>query len=307
MEERRTVLAVYLMTGTVASFVKKMDPMRWTKHMEDCLAILEKSEETPNDHTLIAMVRLQLIYDEAVNMPSPYDMSGCQGPPPIMYIKALSTKLHTTYQGLSPEVKANGLVACKFHDTELAIHECALSQAHNPTSFPNMQRLEALFTCLHSIKSWFDLVLVMPPLTYPDYGLSLFTQISHCCIALHRLQTLNDPIWDIAAARAVIDLPQALEKLAERCATAADSALISAEENDEVTFMKAAKLLRRMKGFWEKEIAERTAKADRDATGLPTPAAQGTSTSLDGIELDDFDGELLDDEWFANVFAPMDF
>ncbi|KAL9949316.1 hypothetical protein ACHAPB_005214 [Verticillium nonalfalfae] len=169
-----------------------------------------------------------------------------------------------------------------------------------------MQRLEALFACLNSIKSWFDLALVIPLSTCPDYGLTFFAQMSHCAINLHRLQTMDDPIWDIATARTIIDLPQVLEKLAVRCTVAADLATVPPNDNEEFTFVKAAKMLRMMKYFWEKEMEERMAKTKREATGLPTPATQGTSIPLDGVELADFDGELLDDEWFAHIFTPMD-
>ncbi|KAG7106594.1 Transcription factor himD like protein [Verticillium longisporum] len=306
MEERRTVLAAYLLSATVASFVKKMDSMRWTKHMDDCLDVLEKSKVIPNDRTLIAMVRMQLIHDEAISIYSPRDAMGWAAPPPTLYIKALYSKLHAVYQALAPEVKANDIVACRLHDTELAIHESAISQAHSPTNFPNTQRLEALFACLNSIKSWFDLALVIPLSTCPDYGLTFFAQMSHCAINLHRLQTMDDPIWDIATARTIIDLPQVLEKLAVRCTVAADLATASPNDNEEFTFVRAAKMLRMMKSFWEKDMTERMAKARREATGLPTPATQGTSVPLDGVELADFDGELLDDEWFAHVFTPMD-
>ncbi|EEY19520.1 conserved hypothetical protein [Verticillium alfalfae VaMs.102] len=276
MEERRTVLAAYLLNATVASFVKKMDIMRWTKHMDDCLDVLEKSEVIPNDRALIAMVRMQLIHDEATNIYSPRDTIRLASPPPTFVLQGRwSFGSYTQF--------------IRFWHKR-----------------PKAMRLEALFACLNSIKSWFDLALVIPLSTCPDYGLTFFAQMSHCAINLHRLQTMDDPIWDIATARTIIGLPQVLEKLAVRCTVAADLATVPPNDNEEFTFVKAAKMLRMMKSFWEKEMAERMAKTKREATGLPTPATQGTSIPLDGVELADFDGELLDDEWFAHIFTPMD-
>lgn len=83
MEERRAVLGCFLITSLyvyfcanilgrlltflfrVASFVQKIDALRWTTHLDECLRMLDEKKECSNDEILVQQVRLQFIAEEA--------------------------------------------------------------------------------------------------------------------------------------------------------------------------------------------------------------------------------------------------
>ncbi|RFU30228.1 hypothetical protein B7463_g6109, partial [Scytalidium lignicola] len=64
MEERRAVIGCFLITSTVALLLQKIDALRWTPHMDECLQILDERKECPNDDILVQQVRLQLIVEK---------------------------------------------------------------------------------------------------------------------------------------------------------------------------------------------------------------------------------------------------
>jgi hypothetical protein len=80
-EERRAVLGCFLVTSMyvrhsidllairssrsrISSFLQKIDALRWTPHMDECLQVLDDRKECPNDEILIQQVRLQLIVEK---------------------------------------------------------------------------------------------------------------------------------------------------------------------------------------------------------------------------------------------------
>ena len=49
---------------SISSFVRKIDALRWTPHMDECLRVLSANPECTNDETLIRQVQLQLIVEK---------------------------------------------------------------------------------------------------------------------------------------------------------------------------------------------------------------------------------------------------
>ena len=47
----------------ISSFLQKIDALRWTPHMDECLQVLGETKECPNDEILVQQVRLQLIIE----------------------------------------------------------------------------------------------------------------------------------------------------------------------------------------------------------------------------------------------------
>jgi hypothetical protein len=48
----------------ISSFLQKMDILRWTPHMDECLQILEDNKECSNDELLVQQIRLQQIVNK---------------------------------------------------------------------------------------------------------------------------------------------------------------------------------------------------------------------------------------------------
>lgn len=85
-----------------------MDSLRWSLHLEECLAILEREQEWAQDKTLTTMVRLQLIADEAHKLLQQDIMKGENTPTPsFVHHKALMNRLQDIREGMSPSVETH--------------------------------------------------------------------------------------------------------------------------------------------------------------------------------------------------------
>ena len=51
----------------LSSALKRIDSMRWTAHLQECLHEIEARREAPLDDALVQCVRIQLIADKAIN------------------------------------------------------------------------------------------------------------------------------------------------------------------------------------------------------------------------------------------------
>ncbi|OCL05800.1 hypothetical protein AOQ84DRAFT_298218, partial [Glonium stellatum] len=58
MEERRAVLGCFIFSSIVSAFLQKIDALRWTSYMEECLQTLAEKQESPMDEILVQRATL---------------------------------------------------------------------------------------------------------------------------------------------------------------------------------------------------------------------------------------------------------
>lgn len=51
-------------TRRCTSILGKMETLVWTRHMDDCLDVLERENDQPQDEVLVAVVRAQLVNED---------------------------------------------------------------------------------------------------------------------------------------------------------------------------------------------------------------------------------------------------
>ncbi|KAF9880075.1 hypothetical protein CkaCkLH20_02029 [Colletotrichum karsti] len=319
MEQRRAALACYMITSNVASFLGKMDPLRWTPHMDESLQILEANTAVPSDQTLVGLVRMQLLNEEAGRLSwrpeVTYDATDAARTPPSMYVKLLQGQLQKILQNLPSEQQSSDTIISQLHSTELAIQEIALSSktgACVPANLPDVARLDILYACLHAVKSWFEHFFTLPPAAYYAIPFPFFAQLSHCTIALYRLTVLEDPVWDRQSVRNTLDLISTLDEVAERFTRVCSEAGLNIDVEEGNAFAKAVKTIKGLRGTWETTLgplippATTTAGADAGVAGVlgagaPPPAGVGD------VEFSQLGLDLMDNRWFTDMFTPFDF
>jgi hypothetical protein len=123
MEDRRTVLACWyitseLVTSTmqsgapsvpfnsllvrIAFTLKKMEGLRWTTHLSDCLDYLDENPECPGDRLLAAQVRSQLVIDQICSDGPSATM------PPYYQLSALTIPVEAVKEQIPPGLETNG-------------------------------------------------------------------------------------------------------------------------------------------------------------------------------------------------------
>ncbi|KAG7056027.1 Zn(II)2Cys6 transcription factor [Colletotrichum scovillei] len=320
MEQRRAVVACYLISSAVASFLGKMDPLRWTPHMDECLQVLDEQPESPSDRTLVALVRMQLLKEEAGKMSAAwrpettFDIVDSHRTPPAMYVKLLQRQLQQHIQSLPSELQSTDTIIAQLHCTELSIQEITLSNKTGtcvPANLPDVARLDIYYACLHAVKAWFDHFLTLPPAAYYTTPFLTFSQLSHCTIALYRLSVLEDPVWDRASVRSTIDLIATLDEIGDRFMRVCSEAGLNVDVEEGNAFAKAVKTIKGLKGTWEASMAplakvDAPAAAGVDGTGV-LGAGMGGGAGVGEVELGQFGLDLMDNRWFTDIFTPFDF
>ncbi|KAK2729073.1 C6 transcription factor [Colletotrichum kahawae] len=319
MEQRRAALACYMVTSSVASFLGKMDPLRWTPHMDECLQILDSHVTVPSDQALVALVRMQRLKEEAGRLSwrpeVTYDATDGSRTPPSMYVKLLQGQLQKILQNLPTELQSSDTIISQLHCAELSIQEIALSSKTNacvPANLPDVARLDILYACLHAVKAWFEHFFTLPPAAYYAIPFTFFAQPSQCVIALYRLTVLEDPVWDRTSVRNTIDLITTLDEVGDRFMRVCSEAGLNIDVEEGNALAKAVKTIRGLRGNWESTLGPfvnpATAAAAAAAAvgpvlgaGVPPPAGVGE------VELGQFGLDLMDNRWFTDIFTPFDF
>lgn len=84
----------------MASFIGKMDTLRWTPHMDDCLKVLERDHEHPSDEVLVSFLKYQLVGEEAQKLLLRDVMGEGGQTPTYVFKKGLLSRLQEIRAGI---------------------------------------------------------------------------------------------------------------------------------------------------------------------------------------------------------------
>ena len=293
-----------MVTLSISAFLQKIDALRWTQHMDECLQILDERQECATDEILVQQVRLQLLV-ERVTLDTWTDKP--MRAPLSFYLQALHLQFQEAKDRFPPQSRRSGeqsfaknLTVCSdtladvilahLWSTELTINEIALVQLPIAADHSSFKRIEALYTCLKSIKSWFELFFNIPLTNYIKFPFSIFSQLVHCLYILFRLSTLDDPAWDKHGVKDTADLLPIMDQLVINLEQAA--AKFDTHDNpEEDLFSRAAKKYRTIRLEWETKLRP------EDLTVSTVPDAQiGSDYALP----EDFSMEFPDTDWMMD-------
>ncbi|KAL4772925.1 hypothetical protein BDW60DRAFT_222131 [Aspergillus nidulans var. acristatus] len=256
MEERRAVLACFLITSIISTFVQRTDSLRWTPFMDECLKLMEKQQECLNDEILAQQVRLQLITDKLNLGPYHGGLAATPDPiqaPPAFYLHSMHAQLRSIQPRVAPNSQSHKILLLHHHYTSLTLNESALTNAPVISKNLNFQQLEHLYACLEATKSWFDLFLTIPPVEYIGFPFSIFAQMVHNLVILYQLSTFEDPAWDITTVRQTADVLSILSTVIQNMSQVAPLAGLDGEPDSDI-FSRVAKMYRSVQMGWEVKL-----------------------------------------------------
>ncbi|KAL4787633.1 hypothetical protein BJX76DRAFT_354113 [Aspergillus varians] len=290
MEERRAVLGCFLMTSVISSFLDKIDTLRWTAHLDECLSVLDEQKECLNDEILIQQVRLQLIAEKATHC----DMGRMETweSPSALF----SEFAHIKTEILNASPKNAEVISLQLYNVE---REVALSTISLTSNTLTPSQHENLYQALTSTRSWFDILLALPLDEYVGFSFAIFSQIIRCIIILFRLATLDASIWDKAhvqkTAKPLATLNQIVNNL-ERVPILAG--LDNRDSPDGDVFSRSAQVLRSLQSEWEARLA-----SDDDMMA-PDMTSSSSSQEINGMAfLDAFGEQSFDTDWFIDLLS----
>ena len=277
--------------------------------MDECLQILDEGQECATDEILVQQVRLQLLVDR-VTRDTWTDKP--MRAPLSYYLHALHLQFQEIKDSLSPQSQRNGeqsftnnLIICSdtlvdvilahLWSTELTINGIALVQLPIAADHSSFKQIEALYACLKSIKSWFELIFNIPITDYIKFPFSIFSQLVHCLFILFRLSTLDDPAWDKHSVKDTADLLPIIDQMIIKLEQG--TASFGTNDNAEGDlFSQGAKKYRSIRLEWETKLRP------EDLTVSTVPSTQiGSELALP----EDFSMEFPDNDWMMDfLLAP---
>jgi len=295
----------------VANYYQRIDSLRWTPYLDDCLQMLAEQKEHSTDLFLAQLVRLQLIVERVTQAPwndyGQAESTSSLRAPSNFCLKALQERLSDFKSRSPPEflqnrmsihgppdeylltLLATEILLLRLYSTELVIHEVALCKVDINSNATDFQRLDCLYTCLHAVKNWFDIFLSIPPARYVGVSMAEFTQMAHCMIALYRLSTFEWPDWDRGLVRNYASLSMILDQLVANFAQVKATVDLDKGIVDNIdVFSITSRTLNHIKTWWDPKVAGESLRSD-------APAMDETmgEASMD----------LLDDAWLQDVFG----
>ncbi|KAK2136380.1 hypothetical protein NOF04DRAFT_1338498 [Fusarium oxysporum II5] len=107
-EERRALLGVWYLSSSMSLGFLRIEPMRYTKYIQQCLAVLEQEREYDTDMRLVTLVRVQHLTERIAQLNAPDDPAeeivGLPAAPLSAYVSAFHNELDRIRNGLPPEL-----------------------------------------------------------------------------------------------------------------------------------------------------------------------------------------------------------
>ena len=100
-----------LIRTRLSFYFQRLDALRWTPYLDECIAVLGEKDEHPTDQLLVHLVKLQLVVEKAGQAPwheERDDPNGSVRVPPIFYLKALQVQLQDFKTRIPPRIQGNG-------------------------------------------------------------------------------------------------------------------------------------------------------------------------------------------------------
>lgn len=157
------------------------------------------------------------------------------------------------------------------HYTELLIYESAVGKPATPWNEPSLQRFEIYQGCLTSIKAWLDVFFLTPFAVFHSRPFNTYHQIIRVMGCLHKITTIEDPAWNGAAVRKIVDLIPTLDKIIgnfEQLGVV--SALLSPDGGEDEAYAQGVAIFRHLKTCWQGDLETMDVAiyGSQDATGV---------------------------------------
>jgi hypothetical protein len=178
-----------------------------------------------------------------------------------------------------------------YHSVEIHLYEIGLSEPPHSGKNPSFRRLELLYACLLSTKSFLEAYFMIPTASYHNLSFVTWIQLSNTLAILCRLLLVNVEGWDLAHARELVDFPATLQHLIEKFKDAkkiADATRTVEEEKD--TFYQYTQMMQWVKSNYESRLSSNSMEPQQNEDLAADEAMMGHFLNLDDAFWQDFVG-----------------
>lgn len=280
--------------------------------MQESLELLENEKEYPADETLVALVKLQLVGEEARKLivsdfvGRDFGRLDPDKAPTYVFKRNLLCQLQKIRETLPAGVMSKAVIQLHIYSTETQIHSIGL---FGGTKIPDSPRIDSMYAGLLAARAWYDTLFLVPLTDFVGMPFSLYIELAQIHALLYRLTTIDDPAWDKEIMRNTADLGTYLDRTIDLFTKADALYPLRGGPEDVSIFGKCTKVLRNVRSNWEPAISQ-------NLGGLPTPSSQvvpGAAPQhtllVDHSMMPDpeLPPDFGDINWMTQVFGPWDF
>ncbi|KAJ9130362.1 Zn2/Cys6 DNA-binding protein [Pleurostoma richardsiae] len=310
MEERRTLVALFLLTSIAWITMRKTEPLRWTSYMDDCVRTLGEKRETDLDLLLVTYVRCHLITNPLIRSPAddPPEGEATEESSPIL-MKAMLTQLEDIRRSMPQDVLSDRNAQLTLQSTELAIRQGVINKPRgvmSQTAQSNLQRLAELEALLSGAERWLEIFFSMPLADWVGINTSNFGQFTHCLTILFKLSNLDEPGWDTEMVRGRADLLEVIDRYCESMERVpAVTGMVDASGPRSGLMFKTAPIMRLVKDLFAAEMRPKATTGAVDGPSGSADAGEADEFTADSMGLpDDVLAVLAEEPWFTDIFVP---
>ncbi|EQL00574.1 Zn(II)2Cys6 transcription factor [Ophiocordyceps sinensis CO18] len=303
MEERRAVVGFWYTSSINAAFMGKMETFTWNSYMDSCLDVLERERECPRDEILVALVRIQLIAEEAQKLLRS-DGNGHSSQGPTYIFKAgLLSRLGDLREGLPASLHSHYLVQMQIHHAEAQIHSVGI---FTDQVIPVPMRTNSLFTCTKAATSWVKTFFAMPVSEVPALPFSFYVIWTQTMTVLYKLLVLDDTAWDKEILRNEVDISTLHSRFIDVFTEAIENYYPDTEDKSATPLSKTPKILRHKMSLWEPAISHflGASLATPNSDTMSVTAMQSRMVADNPAMMEALSFDLGDLTWMTDVFGP---
>ncbi|KAL6356191.1 hypothetical protein LRP88_09782 [Fusarium phalaenopsidis] len=185
-----------------------------TFSLETCCKALEANMQYPSDEYLVKLVRIQQLA-QSISLTMTVENIGQHAMklPLTMVVRSFQDQLDQYRNSLGPRFSGNDNLKSHIHVAEVLLYEIALSDQHSTASYmPLTDRLQLLWGCLRSLKSFFDLRFSHRELERPRFLCMSASDFVYTIITGIKLMTLQLPGWNLASIHNELDMTEVMDQ-----------------------------------------------------------------------------------------------
>ncbi len=193
-DDRRALLGVYCLSGQLSSCFRRLDPMRWTQHLEDCCTALLTAAEYPSDVYAVHLVRLH----RSLEIYSPYiGLLKTSSVPIRTYTTCVQQDLGRFQKDLPAALDGNAYMAMQLHHAYICLYE-TIFLVEGDSAF---HKAEALHDALNHISYFWDALDNIPSPCLPSLTFVFWLHVIHVVIIVAKLSFAIIDGWDVQVIR----------------------------------------------------------------------------------------------------------
>ncbi|KIL84462.1 hypothetical protein FAVG1_12252 [Fusarium avenaceum] len=206
-EERRALLGVWYLSSSMSLGFLRIEPMRYTKYIQACLAALEQDQEYDTDLRLITLVRIQHLTERIAQLNSPDDaaeeVAGLPTAPISAYVSAFQSELDRIRNELPHDLRNDRVINIFLNTAMLRLYEPPILDASRISSMsesltaPTLgapSALDVFYQSRNALQKFFDDWLSVPVSEFCNQTTPIAAQLVYGLTMLGRWTKLTAPI-----------------------------------------------------------------------------------------------------------------